>query len=66
MDGFEGEWHDKFLETFYQSLVIKYGEWKKVIDAETMKAHQVPTYTIAKHGLKQQDLKNYPLWTEDK
>ena len=52
------ECHEKLIEI----LIKKFGEYKKVIDAETGKAYKVPLRDIVEKGLKHEDLKNYPLW----
>jgi len=52
-------------EKFYWSLSEKYGSFKKVVDLETNKTHVVPTYIIAKYGIKQKDLKFYPVWSDE-
>lgn len=54
------ECHEKFVE----KLIEKFGEYKKVIDAETGKAYRVPTRHIVEEGLRYKDLINFPLWSE--
>ena len=46
-------------------LTKKFGEFKKVIDTETGKAHKVPTRDILESGIKGSDLHNYPFWDEE-
>lgn len=52
--------HDELVD----GLVKELGEFKRVIDAETGKAHRVPTRDIIEHGLRHEDLAKYPLWEE--
>jgi len=54
------ECHEKLIEI----LIKKFGECKKVVDAETGKAYKVPTRDILEKGLRYGDLINYPLWEE--
>lgn len=43
----------EFIETF--------GPYKNITDIETGKTHRVPTGVIFEGGIRQQDLKNYPV-----
>ncbi|GAH23082.1 unnamed protein product [marine sediment metagenome] len=52
---------DECHELFKQKLVKEFGEYKIVVDAVTGKEHQVPLVDIFEKGLKQEDLKNYPV-----
>jgi hypothetical protein len=52
------ECHRKLVE----KLIKGFGEYKKVIDAETGKAYKVPVRDIIEKGLKYKDLINYPPW----
>ena len=52
------ECHERLVER----LVWKFGEFKRVVDAETGKAYRVPTRDIIERGLKHGDLARYPLW----
>jgi hypothetical protein len=54
------ECHKKFVD----HLVLVFGEFKKVVDAETGIAYKVPTRDIVEKGLRQQDLHTYPEWKE--
>ena len=42
----------------------RFGEYKKVVDAETGKAYKVPVRDIIEKGLKYKDLINYPPWND--
>lgn len=53
---------DKCHEKFIQKMISENGLFKKVIDQNTNIAYKVPTRTIIEKGLKQEDLKNYPVW----
>lgn len=54
------ECHERLVE----KLIRKFGEFKRVVDAETGKAHRVPIRDIIERGLKHEDLAKYPLWDE--
>lgn len=54
------ECHKKLVD----ELVARFGEYKRVIDAETGKAYKVPTRDIAERGLDWKDLIKYPEWAE--
>ena len=43
-------------------LVEDFGEFKRVVDAETGKAYRVPTRDIIEKGLRHADLVKYPEW----
>lgn len=43
-------------------LVARFGEFKRVVDAETGKTYKVPTRDILEKGLKHEDLVKYPEW----
>ncbi|GAH73586.1 unnamed protein product [marine sediment metagenome] len=49
--------HKKFL----QELIDDFGEYKQIVDMATGKTHKVPIEDIFEHGIKQQDLKKYPV-----
>ena len=53
--------HEKAVD-FIES---QFGVYKKVVDAVSGNIYKVPIRDIIELGLKQQDLKNYPLWTEE-
>jgi len=50
--------HRKFIDM----LVETFGEFKKVVDKQTGKAYRVPTRYILEHGLKHEELPNFPEW----
>lgn len=50
--------HEKFIIKMLQ----EHGLFKKIIDTTTGKQYKIPTRVIIEDGLRQQDLKNYPLW----
>lgn len=49
-------------ERLVEKLIREFGEFKRVVNAETGKAYKVPTRDILVHGLKHGDLARYPLW----
>lgn len=51
-------------ERLVKKLIREFGEFKRVVNAETGKAYKVPTRDILVHGLKHEDLTKYPLWDE--
>ena len=51
-------------EVFVRAMEKEFGIFKKVIDIDTGKSYRVPTRHIIEHGLKQNELKTYPLWEE--
>jgi len=55
------ECHKKLID----QLVKEFGEYKKVVDAETGKTYKVPTRDILEHGLSYEDLWQYPEWKEN-
>lgn len=56
------EWEKPENRAKLEELIKIYGEYKKVIDQATETAYKVPTRDIITRGLKQEDLKKYPLW----
>ena len=52
---------DECHELFKQKLIKEFGEHKTVVDLATGKEHHVPIVDIIEKGLKQEDLKNYPI-----
>ncbi len=54
------ECHRRLIE----NLIEEFGEYKKVVDAETGRAYKVPTRDILEKGLRYKDLVNYPLWED--
>jgi len=54
------ECHRKLVE----KLIREFGEYKKIVDAETGKAYKVPVRDIIEKGLKYKDLINYPTWND--
>jgi hypothetical protein len=51
-------------DKFYQKLIEEFGEFKKVTDAVTGKSYKVPTLHICRFGLKYEELKNFPEWSD--
>jgi len=47
-----------------KQIIEKFGEFKKVI-SHTGIAYKVPTTVIIREGIKEQDLVNFPLWSND-
>jgi len=54
------ECHRKLVER----LIREFGEYKKVVDAETGKVYKVPVRDIIEKGLRYRDLIKYPLWED--
>lgn len=54
------ECHERWID----ALVLEFGEFKGVVDMVTGNVHRVPTRIILEYGLRQMDLKRYPLWRE--
>ena len=52
------ECHEKLVD----KLESEFGIYKKVVDIETGKTHRVPTREIIEKGLRQKDLRRYPIW----
>lgn len=52
---------DECHDLFKQMLLERFGEHKIVVDLGTGKKYRVPTVDIIEKGLKQEDLKNYPV-----
>ncbi len=50
--------HEKFII----KMMKEHGLFKKVIDIETGIAYKIPTRLIIEEGLRQTELKNYPVW----
>jgi len=50
----------KFAE---KSIIEKYGEFKKVTDHRGI-SYKVPTVVIVREGLKEDELNQFPLWSE--
>jgi len=46
-----------------EEMIKKYGEFKKVIDHNGI-AYRVPTIVIIREGIKEQDLYQFPLWSD--
>lgn len=53
---------DDCHDSYMKKAIIEFGEFKKVIDLASGKAHRVPTALIIQCGLKQEDLKKFPVW----
>lgn len=50
---------------FAEKMIIEeFGEFKKVAD-HTGTFYKVPTIVIIREGIREQDLHNFPLWTDD-
>ena len=56
-----GECHERLVER----LVREFGEFKRVVDAETGKAYKVPTRRIIESGLKYTELRQFPEWSDE-
>jgi len=54
------ECHEKLVDW----LVEEFGEFKKVVDAESGIAYRVPMRDILERGLRYANLLNYPKWEE--
>lgn len=57
---------DECHDLFMQKLIKEFGEYKIVVDMVTGKEHRVPIVDIIEKGIKQEDLKNYPVVGEIK
>ena len=55
---------EKCHKKMVDALVEEFGEFKKIIDAETGVAYKVPTTEVLERGLWHEDLKKYPKWRE--
>jgi len=53
---------DRCHEKLIDRLVEHFGEYKKVVDAETGIAYRVPTRYILEHGLRHEELHKFPRW----
>jgi len=51
-------------EIFVEHQIKEKGEFQKIIDLETGRAHAVSTRLIIEKGLTQPYLKNFPLWID--
>jgi len=47
-----------------EGIIKEYGEFKKVINHKGI-AYRVPTIVIIREGIKEQDLCNFPLWSDE-
>ncbi len=52
--------HEKLVDR----LVIRWGEFKKVVQESTGVAYKVPTRDIIEKGIREQDLDQYPVWEQ--
>lgn len=52
--------HEKFVHLVEE----EFGKYKKVVDITTGKAYRVPTRFIIEEGLKYEQLKEFPEWSE--
>ena len=50
---------------FVDFLIEEKGNYQKVIDVESGKAHKVPTRLIIEEGITQMNLKCFPLWKNE-
>ena len=46
-----------------KQIIEKFGEFKKVISHRGI-AYKVPTTVIIREGIREQDLNNFPLWSD--
>lgn len=44
-------------------IIEEYGEFKKITDHNGI-SHKVPTIVIYREGIREQELHNFPLWTD--
>ena len=54
------ECHERFIDM----LINEFGEFKKIIDAETGVAYKIPTREVLEQGLWHENLKKYPKWRQ--
>jgi len=55
---------EKCHKELCKKLVAMFGEFKRVVDAETGKTYRVPTKDILEKGLRHEDLVKYPEWKD--
>lgn len=51
-------------ELYVLLLERQFGSFKKCTDTSTGVTHKVPTRYIIEHGLRQDDLKGFPVWQD--
>ncbi len=54
--------YDGSRERLIHELIVRFGEFKKVVRMHTGVAYKVPTRDILEKGIREQDLDRYPLW----
>ena len=47
---------------FVKKMLEEFGEYKKITDTNSGKSYKVPTKLIIEEGVRQEQLKNFPLW----
>lgn len=62
--GYESTCSEECHKKLIDEMVAKFGEYKRIIDAETGKAYKVPIRDILERGLAWKDLIKYPEWAE--
>jgi len=48
-----------------KQIIKKFGEFKKVTDSKGI-AYKVPTVVIIREGIKEEELNQFPLWSNEK
>ena len=51
----------RFVE---KQIIEKFGEFKRIVNHRGV-AYKVPTVVIIREGIKEQDLDNFPLWSDE-
>ncbi len=54
------ECHSKFVE----KMLAEFGNYKKITDEDSGLSYKVPTKQIVEEGITQDQLKNFPFWTD--
>jgi len=52
------------IEMIERDIIKKFGEFKKITDITSGKSYKVPTIIIMREGIRQEDLKHFPEWTD--
>ncbi len=47
-----------------KQIIEKFGEFKRVVNHRGI-AYKVPTIVIIREGIREQDLNNFPLWSDE-
>ncbi|MEK6880021.1 MAG: hypothetical protein AABY22_10455 [Nanoarchaeota archaeon] len=55
---------DECHEALVKKMEHDFGKFKRVVDAESGLVHKIPVRTIIENGIKQTNLKNFPLWDD--